>query len=193
MRTRNRRWQLLLVPAVAALVLASTTAGPVQAADHDQALNAPGDGVTQCVGGIQEASVARMNDLPTTLDERPGFERLPGSQITFITPANDGDQVMVTFSAEARLVGQPLTYTPPVDFLQVRIVLDGQPMPPLNDLAFTTDVGQSDATQACHRVLAQDQVVTHRVWVEWLLVDQGSDEVLTGTLDDWTLHVEIND
>jgi hypothetical protein len=36
-------------------------------------------------------------------------------------------------------------------------------------------------------------VVTHRVWVEWLLVDQGPDEVLTGTLDDWTLHVEIND
>jgi hypothetical protein len=189
----RRRWQLLMLPVAAALVLAGAAAGPVQAAEEDEALDGPGAGVTQCVGGAQEFSIARMNDLPTTLNEEPAFELLPGSVIAFNTPANDGDQIMVTFSAEARLVGQPLTYTPPVDFLQVRIMLDGQPMPPLNDLAFTTDVGQSDATQACHRLQAQGQAQMHQVWVEWLLVDQGPNQVLTGTLDDWTLHVQIND
>jgi hypothetical protein len=194
-RTRGRRLTAaaLAVPVVAALALAAASAGPVQATVDDQMLDEPGAGVTQCAGGVQEASIARMNDLPTSLDERPAFERLPGSQITFNTPANDGDQIMVTFSAEARLLGQPVTYTPPADFLQIQIMLDGQPMPPLNDLAFTTDIGQSDATQACHRVQPQDAVATHRVWVEWLLVDQDTDETLTGTLDDWTLHVEIND
>jgi hypothetical protein len=60
-------------------------------------------------------------------------------------------------------------------------------MTPLNDLAFTTDAGQSDATQACKRVGEGP----HTVRVVWLLVDQ-SGAVLTGTLDDWTLHVEIN-
>jgi len=99
---------------------------------------------------------------------------------------------MVTFSAEARLLGQPLTYAVPADFVQVRVLLDGVQMMPANDLTFTTDTGQANATEACKRTAAAAVAVVHTVTVEWMIVDQGANNLLTGTIDDWTLHVEIN-
>jgi len=62
-------------------------------------------------------------------------------------------------------------------------------LPPLDDLIFTTDAGHANAIEGCRRVGPGNHVVT----VQWLLVDQGAASMLTGTLDDWTLHVEVND
>lgn len=207
-----RRRGLLVIPALLALAFTAVLAGPVlagpvQAAqppslaaaaavddeEPDEAIDEPGNGVLQCNGGAQEAALVRMNDLPTNLAENGVFVPLPGANISFVTPANDSDQILVTFSAEARLLGQPVNYNAPVDALQIRVLLDGVPMNPLNDLTFTTDAGQSNATQACHRPAVDDAAVAHIVRVEWLLVDQdANNNVLTGTLDDWLLHVEIN-
>jgi len=193
----------LLIPVLAVLASAlfagSTQAAPPLAArttqlaaDDDHAVDAPGNGLTICNGGAQESNLVRMNDLPSNLVENGAFVALAGAAIAFTTPANDTDQIMVTFSAEARLLGQPLTYAVPTDFVQVRVLLDGVPMMPANDLTFTTDTGQANSTEACKRVAAAAVAVTHTVTVEWMIVDQGANNALTGTIDDWTLHVEIN-
>jgi hypothetical protein len=121
------------------------------------------------------------------------FAPLPGATVNFSVPAGGTDQAVVTFSAESRVQGQPLTYAAPLDFLQVRILMDGVPMTPLNDLSFTSGAGESNATQACRRVSAPaGAAAAHIVTVEWMLVDQAGANVLTGVLDDWALHVEIN-
>jgi hypothetical protein len=194
MRTRNR---LLLVPALVAAAFAVTLLGATHAnarvlAVVDEAVDEPGAGVQVCNGTNQEAAMVVMNDLPTTVAENAGFVTLPGAAISFTTPANDRDQILVTFSAEARVLGQPLTYTLPVDFLQIQILLDGVPMPPLNDLTFTTGAGESDAAQTCRRPAARDNNFTHTVEVQYLIVDQDVAQVLTATIDDWTFHLEIN-
>jgi hypothetical protein len=202
MSTRIRR--RLIIPALLALLCGVLLAGQAQATspavatgpagqpaveEEDQAIDEDGNGLTDCPGGPQEMSLARMSDLPTSLVENAGFAQLPGAVMNFAVPQNDTDQIMVTFSAEARLQGQSGSVVAPVDFLQIQILLNGVPMNPLNDLSFTTDAGQADATQACHRIGAGQ----HTLRVVWLLVDQGANNVLTGTLDDWTLHLEIND
>lgn len=202
MRMRRRGW--LVVPALlAGLALAAPgwAAPPPDLApraaaveeEPDEAIDEPGAGLQQCNGGAQEAALTRMNDLPTTLAENATFAPLPGAFVQFVTPANDTDQILVTFSAEARLQGQPVNYNAPVDAMQIQVLLDGVPMSPLNDLTFTTDAGEANATQACEKVSSGDAAVAHTVRVEWLLVDQdGNNNVLTGTLDDWLLHVEVN-
>lgn len=196
----TRRHRILIGSALVALVLTMMvgqaqaippTTGTALAQAADRAVDKEGNGLAACNGGVQEASFVRMNDLPTNLVENGAFAPLPGAAISFVTPANDSDQIKVTFSAEARLLGQPLTYVVPVDFLQVRILLDGVPMAPLNDLSFTTDVGQANATQACQRVPASAVATAHTVRVEWLLVDQGMNHNLGGNLDDWLLDVEV--
>lgn len=198
-RTRRRWWFL---PALVAMLVGGLVAAPAQAQvttalqpvpeEVDEAYDEDGNGPAACIGGAQEASLVQLNDLPTTLAAGPGgsgFTQLPNAVVQFVTPANDNDQILVTFSAEARLTGQPVTYVPPLDFLGVQILLDGAPMPPLNgDLMFTTDAGQANATQACRRV-GRGQ---HTVRVVWRLVDQGAQNPLEGILDDWALHVEIN-
>jgi hypothetical protein len=192
MSTRTRR--RLIIPALLAMLCGVLLAGQAQATgpaaatgpagqpaveEEDQAIDEDGNGLTDCAGGPQEMSLARMNDQPTNLVENGAFAPLPGAVMNFAVPQNDNDQIMVTFSAEARLQGQTGAVVAPVDV----------PMNPLNDLSFTTDAGQADATQACHRIGPGQ----HTLRVVWLLVDQGANDVLTGTLDDWTLHLEIND
>lgn len=185
MRTRTK----ILVPAVAT-VLALLAGGPSAAAllDDDLALSADGAGPADCNGGVQEQSLARLNDTPVTLAEG-GWAPVPGSFVTFVTPAMDSDHLLVTYSAEGRLQGQGVNVVAPADFVEVQVLLDGVPMPPVNDLSFTTDAGQADSTQVCKRVGPGN----HTVRVTYRLVDQAGNNALTGTLDDQLLHVEISD
>ena len=187
MRTRTR----ILIPAVAT-ALALLAAGPSAAAvvdDEDRAISAGGNGVADCDGGVQEESLARLNDLPVPLVENGAPVAVPGTLVTFTTPPMDSDQILVDYSAEGRLQGQTGSIVAPVDFLRVVITIDGVPVPPANDLAFSTDAGQGDSTQVCKRVGPGNHVV--RAWYE--LVDQGAGNALTGTLDDQLLHVQVSD
>lgn len=191
---------LLIVPALlAAGVATMMVAGPAAATplaataqalfdDGDKGGNAAGAGLAACNGGVQESDQVRLNDTPTALVETAVFVPLAGATIPFVTPANDTDQILVTFHAEARLQGQNINYIAPMDFLQVRILLDGVPMAPLNDLTFTTGAGEADSTATCKRVGAGN----HLVEVQSLLVDQQGNNVLTGDLDDWLLEVQIS-
>lgn len=186
MRTRTR----ILIPSIAT-ALALLAAGPSAAAlvDDDRALDAGGNGVADCNGGVQEQSLSRLNDLPVPLVETGGPVGVPGTVVNFVTPGNDSDKILVTYSAEGRLQGQSGSIAAPVDFLRVVVTLDGVLMPPANDLAFSTDAGNGDSTQVCKRVGPGNHTV--RVFSE--IVDQGANDVLTANLDDQLLDVEISD
>jgi hypothetical protein len=188
----NRK--LLRIPVLVALAFAGLAMGQSPAAavvdpgPEDRAYSAPTNGFAACDGGVQEASLVRLNDVPTTIGENVNPVLLPGAVVPFAVPNGDSDQVLVRFDAEARLEGQPNTFVTPADFLRTIVLLDGVPMSPDNDQMFTTDIGQSNATSDCRRVGPGNHVVT----VFWELIDQPGNDVLTGTLDDWLLEVRIS-
>ncbi|MEV4411659.1 hypothetical protein [Catellatospora sp. NPDC049609] len=201
----NRRTVALLAALATALAVAGA-ASPVTAAgqsaavpravallDEDKATSAGGTGPQVCNGGVQEQSLVVSDNTPLGLVETGGvFQPLPGAAVTVNTPAGDTDQLVVIFSAEARVQGQPVSYLAPVDFLQVQILIDGVPVG-ANDLTFTTGAGESDATQACKRVSAPAAApAAHVVTVQWRLIDQAAASMLTGILDDWTLNVQVS-
>jgi hypothetical protein len=186
---------LLIIPAMLALAFGAATIGPGLATAQpapllvvDQSLDEHGNGPGSCSGGVQEATLADFNDQPTTIGEMAAFQALPTASVSFVTPNMDSDLITVLFTGEARVTGQPVTYTPPVDFLELQIWLDGVPMSPLNDLAFATGAGEGDAAQTCKRVGPGNHTVT----VQWRVVDQDAMQALTATLDDWLLEVEIS-
>jgi hypothetical protein len=205
---RLPRRMLLVVPVLATLVLGGAAAGQaaIGPADVNRAAGGPAAlggprplalvdeeippevGLSSCVGTNQEAALVRMNDTPTTIGETGVFVPLPGAAVPVPVPANDTDQILVTFSGSSQLTGQPLTYALPADLVQVQILLNGVPMPPLNDPTFTTDVGQANALEACRRVPAGNYVVS----VRWRIVDNAMMNALSATLEDWVLHVEVN-
>jgi hypothetical protein len=191
MRTHVRR-TFLIVPLLLAGVLAAAAPAAIAAPAAPPAptapLDDPGDHVVACDGGAQNRALVRLNDTPTPLVENATFAALPGATIPFAVPNNQTRQVIAIFTAESVLNGQPLTYVVPADALRIRILLDGAPMPPADNVIFTTDVGESNAAQACKRVPAGNHVVT----VEWWLEDINMNSVLTGTLNKWVLHLEIN-
>ncbi|WP_326557552.1 hypothetical protein [Micromonospora sp. NBC_01796] len=189
--------RLLVVPALAALVLtamvvgrADAAVGPVGAV-ADQALLEPGD-VYRCEGKAQLRAAVLTKIAPTTIGETGGvFVPLTDASISVAGPAAAAstDQVIVTFTGEALLTGQPNVLAPVVDAVQVRILVNGAPLPP-GAVVFTTDAGQSDALQACAIVTGPGP---HVVTVQWRLFDFASNSALTGTLRTWELHVEQND
>jgi len=182
----------LLTSLLGVLVLGVAVAGQAQAAPTGENAAAPDVGVNDvsfCNGGPQEAALTALNNSPTTIGENGAFVPLPGAVVPFQVPMGDSDQILVTFSAEAILGGQTTPLTVPTDHMALVVLLDGAPLPPLDDLIFTTDAGHANAIEGCRRVGPGNHVVT----VQWLLVDQGAASMLTGTLDDWTLHVEVND
>jgi hypothetical protein len=189
MRNQLHR-RALIVPAVLAFVWA----GAVAARAHEASPPAPADergasitplAASDCNGGVQRQSLVRMEPVGFGLTEQQSFLTLPGSIVPFTVSAGT-DQVVVTYSAEAALFGAPAGSS---DFLQIQIWLDNAPMQPANDLVFASDVGQSSSIQVCKLVGPG----THHVWVTWKLIDQGSNNTLTGRLDDWAVHVQVSD
>ena len=138
-----------------------------------------------CDGGIQEASLVRSQNAPTTIGELPSPVPLANSLRTFTTPTGDTDQVRILFTAEAAVLGERDI---PNDGMSIEIRLDGVPLPNPTDLAFSSGSFAANAAMVCRRVSAG----THTVEIYWQVVDAAADGVLTGRLDDWTLDIEIN-
>ena len=188
-QTRRTRW---LAPTVAAALLGAAFSAPALAAGEDDQIP-PEVGVTNCLGGPQEQSLARMNDTPTTIGETGTFTPLTSAAIPVTVPAMDNDQFVVRFSGEVTLAGQPVPVTVPADLVQLQIVISAggvtQVMAPLNDPTFTTGVGESNALQACRRLGPGN----YTIGVRWRVVDLDLPNVLTATMDDWLLSVEQND
>jgi hypothetical protein len=177
---------------MAAALLGAAFSAPALAADDDDQIP-PDVGVTNCAGGAQQLSLARMNDTPTTIGETGTFVPLTSAAIPVTVAAADTDQFVVRFSAEAVLAGQPVPVTVPADNIQLQIVISAggvtQVMAPLNDPTFTTGVGSSHALQACRRLGPG----TYTIGVRWRIVDLDVNNALTATMDDWLLSVEQND
>jgi hypothetical protein len=186
MRTpRTRKFLIVPLLALGALVAAAT---PAALAAPAAPVDDPAEHVVACDGGAQRRALVRLNDTPSPLVENPTFTQLPGAVVPFVIPPGQTAQVIAIFTAESVLDGQPLSYVVPADALRIRILLDGAPMPPADNVIFTTDVGESNAAQACKRVPDGN----HTVVVEWWLEDINMNSVLTGTLNKWVLHLEIN-
>ena len=174
MGTLGRR-KLLVVSALATLALGAAAAGNANAAvgparsTVDQALTNSED-LHLCEGKAQLQAVVLTNSAATTTGETGGaFVPLTGASVEVDGPtaAVDTDQLIVTLTGEAVLDGQPNVLNPVVDSMQVRILVNGAPLPP-GAVAFTTDAGQSDALQACTIVSGPGP---HVVTVEWRLFD----------------------
>jgi hypothetical protein len=193
----RRTWWVVPIALLfgAALTTAPAGAAPaarlIAAADDDQI--PPEQGPSNCNGGPQELSLARMNDTPSTIGETGTFVPLVSSAVPVTVPNNDTDQFVVRFSAEAVLTGQPVPQILPADLVQLQIVAVGGgvtvPLAPLNDPTFTTGVGGAHALQACRRLGAGN----YTIGVRWRVVDVGMNNNLTATLDDWLLSIEQND
>jgi hypothetical protein len=190
MRTMFSR-KLWLIPALAALVLGVLSAGQAQAGQPSKVA----DGIVVndvlfCDGGPQERVFVRTENTTTVLVEAGAWTTLPGLQVNFGVPAGDVDHILVQFSAEALINNADFAYNIPGDRILIRILLDGVPMEPLlSDQIFNTDVGQSNAVQACKRVGEG----AHQVNVQYLLQDFAGMVALTGQLDGKVLHVQQSD
>lgn len=194
MGTSVRR-QLLAISALATLALgavavgqANAAAGPAKAT-VDRVLTDPV--LSLCEGKAQLDATVLTNSAATTIGENGIFVPLTGASVEVDGPpaAADTDQLIVIFTGEAVLNGQPNVLNPVVDSMQVRILVNGAPLPP-GAVAFTSDAAQSDGFQACTIVNGPGP---HVVTVEWRLFDFANNSNLTGTLNSWELHVEHND
>ncbi|MGN9909637.1 hypothetical protein ACTMTJ_19000 [Phytohabitans sp. LJ34] len=189
--------KLFVIPAVAAVVFGAIATGHATAAAEPVATavnQAQLDPVPPlvCEGKAQLSAVVLTETGVTTIGETG----VMWNPLTFATVDVDGpagaadtDQLVVTFTGEADLTGQPNLLAAAVDAMQVRVLVDGAVQPP-GAVNFTTDAGQSDALEVCAIVTGPGP---HTVEVEWRLVDVGANNMLTGTLDSWSLHVERND
>ncbi|WP_117209693.1 hypothetical protein [Allorhizocola rhizosphaerae] len=176
------RRKLWLLPALAALVVGAVTAGQAQAVPDDVVVN----DVLNCDGGTQKRVFVRTDSNALTIAET-GWTAIPGMQVNFVVPNDQTDHILVQFSADARLTNPNFSYTLPADEILVRILLDNVEMePPLGDHTFNTDVGQSNALQACKRVGPGNHTIT----VEYQVVDPMPFVNLTGVLDGMALHVQ---
>jgi hypothetical protein len=185
----NRTWWL--VPAAAAMLGAALT-GPAGAAAEDDPQVPHEQGLANCTGGIQEQSLARLDDTPASIGETGVFVPLVGSGVPVTVPNGDNDQFVIRFTGEAVLTGQPVPVLVPADRVELQlVVISGgvsTPLPPLNDPTFTTGVGESDALQACTRLGPGNYTIGAR----WRAVDVAGAGNLVATMDDWLLSVEQN-
>jgi hypothetical protein len=183
---------LLLVPAVLALaagaVVAVQSSASAQASVFQAALALDDQEVQHCVGGAQRRAFVDIKDVPEVIGENAGFVQLTDASITFNGPANGTDQVILIFTGEADLFGQPNVLNAVVDSLQVQLLMDGVVLAP-GAVMFTTDAGESNALQAC--VLVGPGM--HTATVEWWLSDIGANNALTGTMASWEFHLEQNE
>jgi hypothetical protein len=194
METSGKR-RLLVISALAALVLGAVAVGHANAA-VGPAEAAVSEDLHLCEGKAQMEAAVLTKDAPETIGETGGvFVPLTDASIEVDGPAAAvaTDQLIITFTGEAVLNGQPNVLNPVVDAMQVRILVNGVVQPP-GAVVFTTDAGQSDALQVCTIVTGPGPAGgPHIVTVEWRLFDFANNSALTGTLNSWELHVEHND
>ena len=122
--------------------------------------------------------------LSKTAPSGTPFTLLPGASLPIVVPAGQSDVIVVTFSAESRLFFAGLD-----DRMILQIRANGFPLPPsnLSELTFKGDNSySSNATQVCLRLAGG----LYTIQVYWALSDAGSNNLLRGWLDDWTLKVE---
>lgn len=168
----------------------SATAAPPAAAEVTEADPAPGPGantVTTCSGTTQESVIVRTKDTPTTVAEGGAFALLADSGISRFVPAGDSDTVVVDFTAESHLTGASGIN----DRIEVVARLNGVDMAPIGPIAFKGDnTSSSNSAKFCKRVAGGTSGTTYNVQIFWRVIDSSPLGTVSGTLDDWSNHVE---
>jgi hypothetical protein len=179
------------VPVLAALLLGVLSAGQAQAGRPAKVAAEPDAGVQavlSCDGGAQKRVYVRTDNTTLALAEG-GWTSVPGMAVVNF-PVPEADHILVTYSAEALINNPDFAYNVPGDQILIRILLNGVPMEPLlSDHIFTTDVGQSNAVQACALVEEGNYTVRVQYWLQ----DFPAFVNLTGQLDGQVLTVQHSD
>ena len=143
----------------------------------------------RCNGGRNKGLQTRINSTPFIFGElaaNGADQQVPGMTVNFRGPRKGTDAFLVTFSAESLLSGQSTLG----DWMGVETHLDGVPIEPYTAVgdvyAFTgANTYESNAAQFCVRVGRGK----HQLKVYTNLQDGGSNDSLSGWLDDATMSV----
>ncbi len=143
-----------------------------------------------CDGGVQKRVYNRIVSSPFTFDEASGRPLVPGAALRVVGPRKGKDTLSIAFSAEAQLGGSSVGDNL-FDWMGLEVMVDGVPIRPYSagaDVLALTGSGSynSNAVQFCTKI----RPGRHMIRVRTNLVDGGTDDTLTGWLDDYTLHVE---
>ncbi len=189
---KNRAINVIAAAAVGTGLLAVGTAvasdtGP-QGRGESVAARAA-EGTTRCNGGRNLGMQTRINSTPFTFSEQAvdaADQQVPGMLVQFKGPKKGTDAFLVTFSGETQLNGASTN----ADWMGIETHLDGTPIQPYTAVgdvyAFTsTDLWQSNSAQFCVRVGKGK----HQLRVFANLHDGGSNDTLSGWLDDYTMSV----
>lgn len=148
-------------------------------------------GVTTCNGGKQKRTWTKANRTPYTFGE--GADVLfPGMKIQLSGPAKGKDTLNLVFSAESQLRGG--SDGDKFDWMELEVLLDGSPVQPYGSpgdlFAFTgSPYYAATAAQFCTRIGKGK----HTVEVRSRLVDNGTNDTLTGWVDETVLNAVVSE
>lgn len=186
----KRRTMVLAAALVAPLALGSSVyaAGGNSAEGNSAAGRGAARLAGTCFGGAQEAVAVRWNDSPQTLNVEGVNTNVTNGALTRFVPAGDFDTFVVTFTSEAELNGAGAN-----DSTQVQVLANGVAMDPVGSVGFVSSVNpSSNAATFCERLPGGAAGTVYTFQARWRLFDSGGNNVLSGVLDDTTLHVETS-
>ena len=148
---------------------------------------------TSCSGGANIGVRVKISNTPTTSTAHT-FSALPGASVSFSVPAGATRTFVVSFSGEARLIGNPVPPGGAGNWIELQVSDNGSPMQPQDTttaLAFASaDLYESHAATFCATVKnTTAAAVNHTISVLWRVAGAAG---LTAWLDDWTLRLDVH-
>jgi hypothetical protein len=149
--------------------------------------------LTACDGGAQKRVYNRIKSSPFTFGETPASQNVPFAAVSVVGPLVGTDTLSIEFSAETQMGGSTAGENL-LDWMGLEVYVDGVPIQPFTAsgdvLAITgSNSYNSNAAQFCTKIKRGK----HLIQVRTNLHDGGTNDTLTGWLDDYTLHVEQSD
>jgi hypothetical protein len=147
-----------------------------------------------CGGTTYTGVHVKTSNTPTTSSSTT-FVSLSGATYTVSVPANSTRAIIVTFSAETRLVNNNGT-TPSDNWIELRVRDNGVALQPADDtspLAFaSSNVYDTHSVTFCKTVTNTTATAqNHTIAVVYKITDNDTLGNLQAWLDDWTLRVDV--
>ena len=148
---------------------------------------------TSCSAGANIGVRVKISNAPTTTTAMT-YGALPGASVSFSVPAGATRTFVVSFSGEARLIGNPLPPAGAANWMELQVRDNGtamQPQDSTSPLAFASaDLYQSNAATFCETVKNTTAAAVNHTISVWWRVSGGTG--LTAWLDDWTLRLDAH-
>ncbi len=147
-----------------------------------------------CGGTTYTGVHVKTSNTPST-SSSTSFVSLSGATYTVSVPANSTRAIIVTFSAEGRLINNNGA-TPSDNWIEVRVRDNGVALQPADDtspLAFASaDLYDGHSITFCKTVTNTTSTAqNHSIAVVYKVTDNDALGNLTAWLDDWTLRVDV--